>query len=305
MPDFTPRADRQSKQIKMLYLGHTGAGKTGSLCSLAAAGYNVRVLDLDGGDDEFGGCAIMEDYLTNPASPYLRPQAGLWDAEQCKTILSRMHVVSVAEQYNLLGVKAIPRGTAWPRLSGQLNNWQDGDDKPGNIAKWPADDVLVIDGLSQLCKAAMNFHLTLNGRADKGPRVGQSDSNDYTSAYKYILDFLDLLKSPDIKCHVIMICHIRFLVEQQSDMQSKEAQRERRGFPQTIGPMISPMIGQYFNHSLRAKSIGDGPATQRFIVTNNDDSIDLKNTAPLRVKNQYKLSTGLAEYFRDVRGQAS
>ena len=29
--------------------------------------------------------------------------------------------------------------------------------------------------------------------------------------------------------------------------------------------------------------------------------IELKNTAPLQVKDEYPLETGLAEYFRDVR----
>jgi predicted GTPase len=47
MPTFENFTEAQS--IKMLYMGNTGAGKTGSICALAAAGYNVRVLDLDKG----------------------------------------------------------------------------------------------------------------------------------------------------------------------------------------------------------------------------------------------------------------
>ncbi len=33
--------------------------------------------------------------------------------------------------------------------------------------------------------------------------------------------------------------------------------------------------------------------------------IELKNTAPNRVKAEYDLATGLAEYFADVRAQAA
>lgn len=296
MPDFISRPDDKPSPIKLLYLGHTGAGKTGSLLSLSAAGYNVRILDLANGTD------IIRDFVNNPASPYLKASPGLWTAEQAAGTPSRIRSVRITEGYNIQGVKAIPKGDAWPRLNGQLNDWKDGDDCPGNISKWADRDVLVIDELSRLSEAAMHFQLAINGRLMQGPQVGNSGSNDYTGAYRMILEFLDLLKSDDIKCHVIMCSHIKFQIEMQADPQRKEAQRELRGFPQTVGRMIAPQIGQYFNHALRAKSIGDGPSTQRVIVTNNDDAIDLKNAAPLRVKQQYKLGTGLAEYFRDVRG---
>ncbi len=296
MPDFTHRPDAPLAPIKLLYLGHTGAGKTGSLCSLAAAGYTVRILDLD------GGVEILRDFLNNPASPYLKASPGLWTEAQAKSIRDRISYCTITEGYNIQGVKAIPKADAWPRLNGQLNSWTDGESKYGNISTWGEDIILVIDGLSRLCEAAMHFQLAINGRLATGPQVGNSGSNDYSGAYRLILDFLDLLKSSDIRCHIIMICHIRFQVEMQADPTNKQAVHEQRGFPQTVGRMISPTVGQYFNHALRAKSIGDGPSTQRVIVTNNDDAIDLKNVAPLRVKQQYKLGTGLAEYFRDVRG---
>ena len=39
----------QREFVKMLYVGTSGTGKTGSLASLVAAGYKLRVLDLDNG----------------------------------------------------------------------------------------------------------------------------------------------------------------------------------------------------------------------------------------------------------------
>jgi hypothetical protein len=302
MPDFS--SPQQPGPIKLLYLGHTGVGKTGSLCSLAAAGYNVRILDLEAGTD------IIRDYLLNPTSPYRKASPGVWTQEQADTVLQRIRAVTITEQYLIQGTKAIPRGDAWMKMNGQLNNWIDGDDKPGNIAKWSENDVLVIDGLSQLSRIAMNWHLVVNNRAAEGPRVGSSGSNDYTAAYKMIRDFLDLLKSETIRCHVVMICHIRFIADADTASRAQTNTSGKRdydlkGFPQTVGPMLSPEIGQYFNHTLRAKSIGSGPGVQRVIVTNNDESVDLKSSAPLRVKKQYNLGTGLAEYFRDVRGESS
>lgn len=293
MPQFT-NEQYDPNPIKMIYLGHTGEGKTGSTVALAAAGYNVRNLDID------NGVSIIRDYLFNPASPYLQPRAPLWDG---KPFAHRYSYVTCAEQYNIVGTTAIPKATSWQRINQQLNNWVDGPDKLGNISTWTDRDVLVIEGLSRLCEAAMNFQLSLVGRLDKGPRVGTSGDNDYTQAYTYIRRFLDFLKSPDIKCHIIISCHIKFMVDQaQTNPQSQQAQREMKGFPQTIGRMISPEIGQYFNHALRTKIVGVDPNVKYTIVTKHDDAIGLKNVAPLRVKDSYPLESGLAEYFHAIRG---
>jgi hypothetical protein len=146
----------------------------------------------------------------------------------------------------------------------------------------------------------MHTQLALNGRLETGPRVGTSDTNDYSAAYGLILSFLDMLKSSEIKCHIIMCCHIAFLVEDQHDRQSPTAQRDMRGFPQTVGRKIGPMIGQFFNHALRAKVIGTSPG-RHVIMTASDEYIDLKTTKPLKVQKEYNLETGLAEYFYALR----
>lgn len=291
-----PRFDqpRPLHSTKILYLGHTGAGKTGSLASLAAAGYTVRILDLDAGTE------LLSDYLTNPRSIYRKERPGLWTAEQAASAVERMSYVTITETYRIMGIKPVPRGDSWKKINDQLNNWVDGEEKLGNIATWEPDKVLVIDGLSRLCESAMNFQLAMNGRAATGPQVGGVETNDYSAAYAYILSLLDMFKSTDIKCNVIMICHIRFRnVTPGGDTQTRPNSRasERVGFPQTVGSMLSPQIGQYFNHAIEAVQMGQA----RRIVTNTSDSVLLKNVAPLRVKASYALETGLAEYFRDIR----
>ena len=57
---------KSSKRTRMLLIGDSGAGKTGSIMSLAAAGFQIRILDLDDGTD------ILRDYATNPASRYVK-----------------------------------------------------------------------------------------------------------------------------------------------------------------------------------------------------------------------------------------
>ena len=290
MPQFnTPRTSRGRK---ILYLGHTGSGKTGSLCSLAAAGYNVRILDLDAGTE------VIDDFMMNKAkSIYLRPRPGLWTAEAATGSASRLSYVTITEGRRIIGAKAVPKGDSWSRILKQLERWRDPPDDFGPIASWTSQDVLVIDGLSRFCESAMNFQLSLNGRLASGPQVGNSGSNDYTQAYKLILDFLDLLKCDEIRCWVILICHIAFLGTEESRDSSGRSQ-EIKGFPQTVGRMISPKIGQYFNHAIQAKTLG---AAHRIFTLTTDDHVDLKSSAPLRVKPSYDLATGLAEYFRDIQ----
>jgi len=201
---------------------------------------------------------------------------------------------------NIRGVKAIPKGDSWQKALQLLNDWKDGDSKLGNIGTWTEQDILVIDSFSRLCESARNFHLAMNNRLDVGLRAGTSQDNDYAAVYKMILEFLDLLKDPQIRCNIILVCHI-VMMEETRTPQTSAAGRPQKGFAQVFGrAMISPQISQYFPHVLRAKSIGNEPSVRRTIHTNNDESVELITTAPLQVKPQYELATGLAEYFRDI-----
>lgn len=295
MASFTSTSATSAPPIKCVYLGHTGAGKTGSLISLAAMGYKLRILDTD------RGVEILRDYIHNPKSIYRQARPGLWTKEQADSLDSRIYFETITEGYNLIGSRAVPKGDSWRLINLLLNNWIDSETKEkfGNISDWKPDTILVIDSFSRVCEAAMNFQLVMNQRAVTGPQVGNMGSNDYTAAYKMIYDFLDLLKCDDIKCNIILVCHISFI----DQSQTKET-RDVRGFPQTLGGgrQVSPKVGQYFNHSLRARSSGSYPTIKREIITNNDENVELKTTAPLKVKQSYPLETGLAEYFLAVRG---
>ena len=41
----------KSSYVKFLFVGNSGAGKTGALTSLVEAGYRLRIVDLDAGLD--------------------------------------------------------------------------------------------------------------------------------------------------------------------------------------------------------------------------------------------------------------
>lgn len=279
--------------IKMMYLGHSGAGKTGSLASLAAAGYRVRILDLD------NKAHILRDLVTNPKSMYTQYRPGLWTAEQAAKAADNISYVTVTEGFNIRGSNAYPKGDSWLRIGQMLNDWKDGDDCPGNLGKWGSDDVLVIDSFSRYCEAAMYYQLSLSGHITQGPQVGNLGTNDYSQAYNLIRNQLQLLKSDEVKCNIILVCHIVFM---EPGGPQVNANRQQRGFPQVFGRAnISPQISQYFSHSIRATQTGNHPSIARTILTNNDENVELINPAPFSIKHEYKLETGLAEYFRDYR----
>jgi len=79
---------------------------------------------------------------------------------------------------------------------------------------------------------------------------------------------------------------------------------QERGYLNTLGKALPPKVGRYFNSTLMVQSSGSGENVKRRIWTATRGAVELKNTAPGRVKGEYPLETGLADYFRDVRGEA-
>jgi hypothetical protein len=279
VPTFETYSD--SQVTKMLLIGDSGAGKTGSLVSLAAAGWNTRILDLD------QGIEVIHDFVKNPRSIYLNELKGLWTKEMAKETIKRLTYVTLTEKVKIIKSQPMPEGKLWNEITEQLDDWKDGDKTLGNIGTWGPRDILVIDGLSRLSMAAFNFQLKMNGR------LNQPQQSDYGLAQGYIRRLLMMLYSNEVKCNVIVICHVKMT---ETDM------GPTKGFPQTIGSALGPEVGQYFNHALLAKTSGSGENIKRVIRTSTAGLVELKSAAPLRVKQEYDLATGLAEYFRDIRG---
>lgn len=280
MPDFTTYVDSQT--TKLLLLGHSGVGKTGSLVSLAAAGYNVFVLDLD------KGVEVLKDFVMNKEkSVYRTAKPPLWDQKLADTLPERLRYVAVSDTVSLNSKgDLVTKGDSWTKAMGQLQDWKDGERSWGNITSWGPKDVLAIDGLSRLADAAFNQHLAMNSR------IGKPEQRDYGAAQGALKRLLWLLFSDEVKCNVVMVCHIKPVEIDGEPI---------RGFPQTIGSALSPEVGQFFNHALLASQSGQGDNVKRVITTRTKGFVQLKTPAPLRVKAEYDLATGLAEYFADIR----
>lgn len=149
-------------------------------------------------------------------------------------------------------------------------------------------DIVVIDSLSFAAKAAMVYTLKLNNRLAQRPY-----ESDWGDAQRQVERLVDMITGGSATCHVICTAHIAY--------QGNEAAGEPiKGYPSMIGKALNQVIGRYFNHTLLCRQVGQGNAVQRKIHTNTFANIELKNSSPGTIKQDYPLATGLAEYFRDA-----
>lgn len=285
MPSIASHQSAQS--TKLLFIGDSGGGKSGALASLPAAGYNLRIVDTDNGLD------VLKNLLTDPNSSYMR---------QDPRSAERVHFVTLTDKMKNVNGKLMPTAaTVWTRAIGLLQDWKepelDAEGKPipgkfinqlGPITTWGPQDVLVIDSLTMLSNAALAFVLSMNGRLGQHPQL-----QDWGAGQGLVEGLLQMLYDENVKCNVIVNCHITFIGDEG---------QPTRGYPNTLGKALPPKVGRYFNTILMARSTGQGTNIKRKILTNTNGVVELKNTAPLKVQAEYPLETGLADYFKAVRG---
>jgi hypothetical protein len=265
--------DHQSgKTTKMLLLGDPGSGKSGSLCSLADAGYNLRIVDMDNGID------IIRNTMLSKASPY-KPDA-----------IDRIIYETVTDPLKNVGGKLVPKQPkAWQRAVELLMDWKTESEKLGPLTTWTSQDVLVIDSLTHLCNAAMNFVLFMNARLGQHPH-----QSDWYQAQQLIESMIQMLYDESVKCNVIMSCHIKYIGEDNGP---------QRGYPEALGKSLAPKIGSYFNTMVLVKTTGVGAGEKHKILTKSTPGLELKTSNPLAVKAEYPIETGLAELFKDLRAE--
>jgi hypothetical protein len=284
-----PGVDRP---IKLLLIGDSSTGKTGGLASLAAAGYNVRILDLDNGSE------IFWDLFCGPKPFY--PTAG---AEG----LARVDVITCTDSYKSVAGSLIPSASrAWLKAVNLLDNWKDRESNFGPIKTWGPRDVLVIDSLTRLSTAAENFHLSMNNRLGK-TRTQNEIRRDIGGAQALIEQMLRMLYDSEVKCNVIVISHITYVTDESAKAQGVDSEVQRdsmpsHGYPSAIGRALSPRIPQYFNSCLQVKVTGEGLGARHRLYTRSQGAVNLKTSAPGATLADYPLLTGLADYFKALRG---
>ena len=266
-------AHQSSHTTKMLLVGNPGAGKTGALASLASAGYNLRVIDMDNGLD------VLANLLRDPRAKYDPASLG------------RVVFETITDPMKKVGKVLVPsQPKAWDRAIGLLQNWKTSTEDLGPVVEWTPNEVLVIDGLTHFCQAAMNAVLAMNARLGQRPQLA-----DWGTAQAMVEGVLQTLYDDSIVCNVVVNCHITFVGEENGPSY---------GYPACLGKALPPKVGSYFNTILGVRTTGTGANEKRKIVTQTFGNIGLKTSAPHAVAPEYPIETGLADYFKAVR-QAS
>ena len=276
--------------IKAIVMAPSGTGKTCLLASLLSEGYNVRVMDFDDGIKSLRNLLIDDAKQPSPA--------------YAKDSLSRLRWATLTEPMKVAGGRIFPiKASVWPRAVNLLEKWlvedprQGGTVDLGKVSDWGPRDVLVFDTLSKLAQAAHNQHLALNGQLGQA-QSGNSHMRNIGAAQGLVSSLLDMIFDTSIKCNVILNTHITYSKEDGTMPAQGEEGALLFGYPKAIGRSIGPNIPTYFRDVLTLRKQGNTAK----LVTKDDFVLGLKSCAPLRVAKEYKRETGLAEYFKAVRG---
>jgi hypothetical protein len=254
-------AHQSSSLARALYIGNSGAGKTGSLVSLVKAGYKLRIIDMD------QGVGILFNYVR----------------EQCPELLDTIEYQSFRNK-----TKMTPTG---PQLSGPpvaftaavkaMDKWEDGT----NPAEWGPDHILVLDSLTTFGREAYNWAKAMN--------PGTKEKRQwYQGAQEVVESTIANLTSDSFQTNVLVLTHV--------DIRDNE-QLGLKAFASSIGQALGPKLPRYFNTVIAAESIGSGKNVRRKIKTNSTPLLDLKTEAPMRVEAEYDLGTGMAELFAQLK----
>lgn len=265
MPSLTEH--ESTKLVKLLILGNSGAGKTSSLATLAAAGYRLFICDFDNGLD-----ILMDPKVLAP--------------EHRKNIFYR----ALQDKLVKVGDKLIPRATAWQDFMKCLGDWKEPSGSLGNITTWGDRDVLVVDSLTFATQRAFDDALQLGGRLGQRAQI-----QDYGAALENIEATLEMLYGSACGCNVVMTAHLMF--------QGDEMTGTRKALPNVLGQKLAPKVPRFFNNMILAEKSVVGNTVNRRFKTIGTHLVDLKTSKPGSVPAE--IPPDLAKLFAVLRGEAS
>lgn len=171
MPSLDEHAS--SAYTKVLYIGDSSSGKTGSLVSLLQEGYTFNILDMD------NGLTALKQY-----------------GRAAGADLSKVNYETFRDPVKITPAGPIVRGApkAFTNAMETLTKWGEIED---------TNAITVVDSLTFLGKAAYAWARGMNPTA-KDPRQW------FYSAQQAVESVLALLTSEDYKQNVIVISHVNY-----------------------------------------------------------------------------------------------
>lgn len=253
----------EAKAVRALYIGDSGTGKTGSLISLLQAGYIIRMLDLDNNSDSLVQLCRHHD----------------------AKLLDQLDIISVRDKFRasqLTGLEVDGQPKAWVNALKYLNKWDD----ETSIKDWDSKTIFVLDTLTSAGRAAFHWAKGMNP-SSKDPRQW------YAAGQDSLKTMLELLTSPEFKCHILVLSHIDLI--ERDDGTTK-------GYASSLGKALGPQIAKVFPTLIMAESKGSGTNIKRTITTKPTHLVDLKNPVPFKMEERYPLETGMASIFSALLG---
>lgn len=252
--------------VKVLLIGDSGSGKTGSLVSLVAAGYKVYILDLD-----------------NKVATGILPKAIM---RVCPHLIGNVHFISLRDKKKASPLGPIFDGIpqTFTKAMEYLNKWEDGSIP----AQWGPDSIFVLDSLTFLGDAAFNWAKSMNAGA-KDPRQW------FYTAQQATEDVIGMLTGSAFQTNVIVIAHVSW-----STKRDAAGVELTKGYPASIGKALDNTIPAYFDNMILAQA-GLTVPVQRTIQTAQTSMVDLKNPASFSMLPTLPLETGLATFFAELK----
>lgn len=166
-------AHQFSSFTKLIYIGDSGTGKTGSLVSLLAAGYHFRILDMDNGLDALVHYAKLE----------------------CPDKLANVEYETIRDEYVSGRAGPIVRSPkAFVGALDLMTKWGEIEDP---------NSIFVLDSGSAFGRAAFEWAKGMNPAA-KDPRQW------FFAAQQAFENTISLLTSEAFKQNVILISHVNY-----------------------------------------------------------------------------------------------
>ena len=165
---------QSSKFTKLLYIGDSGTGKTGSLVSLLEDGYHFKIIDMDNGLDSL--------------VYYAR--------ERCPDKLANVEYETIRDEYRSTKAGPMIKGApkAFVGALDTMTRWSETDDP---------NTIFVIDSLSAFGRAAFEWAKGMNPTA-KDPRQW------YFSAQQGVESTIAMLTGEQFRMNVILISHVNY-----------------------------------------------------------------------------------------------
>lgn len=263
-----------SDVIKMILIGDSGTGKTGSLVSLVKAGYKLRIMDFDG---------LLR---------VLVEQIKL----QCPDKLKNVRYLSFADALKASDAGPIPKGIpkAFNNMNKALERWKDGDEDLGDPGEWGPDCVLVIDTFTRVADCALRWGETMVPKGQSGKTDGRAG---FYTAQQAIIELMTILNAESFRTNVILIAHVAY---------QDRGDGTIRGFPRAVGKAINTEIPGFFEHILVAERSGTGANSIRTIKAVTNGMVETKSPVlhlHPELAQPMELNVALAKYFKAVRGK--